>query len=177
MQSSSSVALADSSAVPSSPSAAPFPLTPIERGWQHRTYSILREVLGPDFHGPSSSHTGAPQLIAREAHKALGAAPKKANVKLVNSFATTGDGHKTPIAVVAGLLGIGTTDPRTAIAVVIADQAGLAVEFEKVKDPNEHENTIEISLSNCTKGVFVKAISIGGGNFEILEKRVFSVAA
>lgn len=177
MQSSSSVALADSSAVPSSPSAAPFPLTPIERGWEHRTYSILREVLGPDFHGPSSSHTGAPQLIAREAHKALGAAPTTANVKLVNSFATTGDGHKTPIAVVAGLLGLATTDPRTPMALVLAEEAGVTVEFEKVKDPTEHENTLEISLRNCTKAVFVKAISIGGGNFEILEKRSFSLAA
>lgn len=176
MQSSSS-AVADPPASSSSPRATIFPLTPIQRGWKHRRYSILREVLGPDFHGPSSSHTAAPQLIAFEAYKLLGDTPKAAYVKLVNSFATTGDGHRTPIAVVAGLLGIHTTDSRTPMARAIAEKMGVSIVLEKVEDSTEHPNTLELDLHDGTKAVFVKAISIGGGNFEIIEKREVALAA
>ena len=175
---SSSVAQAESSAVASSPSAPPSVLLgPIERGWQHRRYSILREVLGPDFHGPSSSHTAAPQLIAYEAYQMLGGVPETARVKLVNSFATTGDGHRTIIAVTAGLMGISTTDPRTPIAVVLAAELGVRIELERVEDLAEHPNTLELQLRRGTKAAFLKAISIGGGNFEILEKRDLAQAA
>lgn len=169
---SSSVAVAESSATSSSsPSVTRIALTPIERGWPHRRYSILREVLGPDFHGPSSSHTAAPQLIALEAHHMLGGVPDLAKVKLFNSFATTGDGHRTPVAIVAGLLGIKTTDPRTPHALAIARQSDLTVSFERTEDPAEHPNTVELELRRGLISVRMKGISIGGGNFEILEQK------
>lgn len=175
---SSSATWADSSARSPSPSATRIALTPIERGWPHRRYSILREVLGPDFHGPSSSHTAAPQLIGFEAYRMLGGVPDFAKVKLFNSFATTGDGHRTPIAVVAGLLGIKTTDPRTPDAMTIAKQNDLDVTFEKLEDAAEHPNTVELELQRGPIRVRVKGISIGGGNFEIIEKkRDYALAA
>jgi L-serine dehydratase len=175
---SSSAALADSSASSSSPSATRIALTPIERGWPHRRYSILREVLGPDFHGPSSSHTAAPQLIALEAHAMLGGVPDFAKVKLFNSFATTGEGHRTQIAVVAGLLGIKTTDPRTPEAKAIAKQNDLDVIFVKLEDTMAHPNTLELELQRGPVSVRMKGISTGGGNFEILEKkRNYALAA
>ncbi len=150
-----------------SPAAKSIALTPHERGWQHRRYSILREVLGPDFHGPSSSHTAGPQLIALEAHRRLGGVPDAAKVRLLNSFATTGDGHRTPIAVVAGLLGIETTDPRTPDAVAIAEQNHLVVTFERLQDASEHPNTLELELRRGSVTLCLKGISIGGGNIEI----------
>lgn len=168
---SSSVAVADSSAPSSSPSATRIPLTPIERGWPARTYSILYEVLGPDFHGPSSSHTAAPQLIALHAHHAVGGKPDKARVKLVNSFATTGDGHRTPVAVIAGLLGIETTDPRTPDAVEIARAEAFPVIFEKDEDAGEHPNTLVLELKRGDVTVRIKAISIGGGNYQIVDEK------
>jgi L-serine dehydratase len=145
-------------------------LTPVERGWQHRRYSILREVLGPDFHGPSSSHTAAPQLIALEAHGMLGGVPDFAKVKLFNSFAKTGEGHRTNIAIVAGLLGFKTTDPRTPNAIDIAKQNGLGVAFEKLVDLKEHVNAVELELQRGPISVHMKGISTGGGNFEIVDK-------
>jgi L-serine dehydratase len=175
---SSSLAVADSSAGCSSPPATRIPLTPIERDWPARTYSILYEVLGPDFHGPSSSHTAAPQLIALHAHQAVGGTPDKARVKLVNSFSTTGDGHRTPVAVTAGLLGIETTDPRTPDAVEIARATGLPVVFEKSEDAREHPNTLVLELKRCGVTLRLKAISIGGGNYEIVdEKRAVALVA
>ena len=173
----SSFALADSSARCVSRSATRIALTPVERGWSHRRYSILREVLGPDFHGPSSSHTAAPQLIALEARRLLDGVPSFAKVKLFNSFATTGEGHRTQIAIVAGLLGIKTTDPRTPDAMAIARQNDLAVTFEKHQDAAEHPNTLELELQGGSILVRMKGISIGGGNFEIVEKKRGSALA
>lgn len=136
------------------------------------------EVLGPDFHGPSSSHTAAPQLIALHAHQAVGGTPEKARVRLVNSFATTGDGHRTPVAVIAGLLGIEPTDPRTPDAVEIARASGLCVVFEKGEDAGEHPNTLVLELKRGGVTLRLKAISIGGGNYEIVdEKRAVALAA
>lgn len=173
---SSSVVVAIAPKVSSSRSR--IPLSPTERGWPARRYSILYEVLGPDFHGPSSSHTAAPQLIALDAYNTLGGVPDSAHVTLYNSFASTGEGHRTNIAVTAGLLGITTTDPRTPEAMAIAREIGLEVRFEKVEAESEHPNTIVLQLKRGAETLYMKGISIGGGNRDIVEtKRELAVAA
>jgi len=154
-----------------------IPLSPIERDWPARRYSILTEVLGPDFHGPSSSHTAAPQLIALDAFHMLGGVPDSANVTLYNSFATTGEGHRTPVAVTAGLLGIATTDPRTPEAVDIAQEVGLQVSFERVESTSEHPNTLVLQLKRGSEELTMKGISIGGGNRDIVETKRRGAAA
>ena len=174
----SSVVTADSSAIPPLSVATPILLSPTERGWKHRRFSILREVLGPDFHGPSSSHTGAPQLMGITVHHLLGGPPEYAAVVLLNSFAMTGAGHRTHIAVVAGLLGIRPTDPLTPNAMQLAAQRGLIVRFTPKVDPAEHPNTLILKVQRGPMALEVKGISIGGGNFEIVEvKRAFASAA
>lgn len=151
----------------SRPPSSFYPTTPEERGWPQRHYSILKDVLGPDFHGPSSSHTAGPQKIAVAAFEALGGRPDYTRVTLFNSFATTGEGHKTPVAVVAGLMGFDTTDPRTPDAIYLADEAGMVVEFIPLEDPNEHPNAMELELQRGDRVIQVKGVSIGGGNVDI----------
>lgn len=133
-----------------------------------RRYSMLEDVLGPVGHGPSSSHTIAPHLAAREAHEMVGGTPETADVWLVNSMATTGEGHGTPVAIAGGLMGLEATDPRTADALTAAEQIGLDVVFHKVtNDDLEHPNTIYMRLQRGGFTLHVKVVSIGGGNYEI----------
>ncbi len=107
----------------------------------------------------------------------LGGVPDAARVRLINSFATTGDGHRTPIAVAAGLLGISTRDPRTPKALILAGENDVDIRFERTEDAKEHPNTLELWLRRGTRTVLLKAISIGAGNYEILNRHELTVAA
>ena len=76
----------------------------------------LFDVLGPVMIGPSSSHTAGAAKIGYTAQKLLGEVPAQADIGLYGSFATTGKGHGTDRALVAGLLGLRPDDPcRTAL--------------------------------------------------------------
>jgi len=154
----------------SDPAAVRIALTPEERGWQPEPYSILRQVLGPDFHGPSSSHTAAPQLIALKARELLGGTPDRAYVTLYNSFATTGKGHGTDTAIIAGLLGLATTNPDTPNADAIAKEKGLTIEWETRHDDADyrHPNGVALDLERDGVRLQMYAISTGGGNFRVL---------
>ena len=66
----------------------------------------LFDVLGPVMIGPSSSHTAGAARIGYTAQKLLGDIPAEADIGLYGSFATTGRGHGTDRALVAGLLGL-----------------------------------------------------------------------
>lgn len=68
--------------------------------------SILFEVLGPIGHGPSSSHTMAPHRAAYAAFQKLGGMPDSVVITFYNSFAGTAEGHRTDMAIAAGLLGM-----------------------------------------------------------------------
>ena len=72
----------------------------------------LFDVLGPVMIGPSSSHTAGAARIGYTAQKLLGDVPAEADIGLYGSFATTGRGHGTDRALVAGLLGLRPDDPR-----------------------------------------------------------------
>ena len=62
----------------------------------------LFDVLGPVMIGPSSSHTAGAAKIGYTAQKLLGEVPAQADIGLYGSFATTGKGHGTDRALVAG---------------------------------------------------------------------------
>lgn len=71
----------------------------------------LFDVLGPVMIGPSSSHTAGAARIGYTAQKLLGEIPAQADIGLYGSFATTGKGHGTDKALVAGLLACGPMIP------------------------------------------------------------------
>ena len=58
--------------------------------------------------------------------------PRRAELLLHGSFAATGSGHGTDKALVAGILGLATDDPRVADAVADAVRACAAAEREGV---------------------------------------------
>ena len=72
----------------------------------------LFDILGPVMVGPSSSHTAGAVRIGRMARALLGREPVRAELLLHGSFASTGEGHGTHQALVAGLLGLSPDDPQ-----------------------------------------------------------------
>lgn len=65
--------------------------------------------------GPSSSHTAGAVRIGQMTRKLLNDRPVKGEILLHGSFATTGKGHGTDKALVAGILGFSTDQSMTAM--------------------------------------------------------------
>ncbi len=120
-------------------------------------------MIGPVMIGPSSSHTAGACRIGLVSRFLLGHAPTEARIGLHASFAKTGRGHGTHLALVAGLLGFAPDDPRLPRAFEEAKAAGLAVTFEDVDLGDVHPNTARIDLSGGGSDVSVVASSTGGG--------------
>ena len=89
----------------------------------------LFDILGPVMVGPSSSHTAGAVRIGQLARALLGQQPAKAEILLHGSFASTGKGHGTPQALVAGLLGLFPDDPRVPDSFALAAERGLEYTF------------------------------------------------
>ena len=75
----------------------------------------LFDILGPVMVGPSSSHTAGAVRIGYISEKLLQDHVRKAEILLHGSFATTGIGHGTDKALIAGLLGMHPDDIRQAL--------------------------------------------------------------
>ena len=67
-----------------------------------QTYDLF-DIIGPRMVGPSSSHTAGAARLGRMANKIAGGHVKRAHITLFGSFATTGRGHGTDKAIVAGV--------------------------------------------------------------------------
>lgn len=129
-----------------------------------RTHSVF-EVIGPVMIGPSSSHTAGAVRIGRLARAIFGEQPANVSIVLHGSFATTGRGHGTDLALVAGLLGMAPDDERIRRADEEARAAGMGVEFLSQDLGEAHPNTARITMTSSTgrTGV-VQGSSIGGAD-------------
>lgn len=129
-----------------------------------KTYG-LRDIIGPIMVGPSSSHTAGALALASMARKLFGEQPERAVFTLYGSFAATGSGHGTDKALVAGILGLATDDPRVADAFALAMAAGVSVEI--IWDTTTevaHPNTVDIRCeSREGRTLEMRGVSIGGG--------------
>ena len=123
----------------------------------------LLDMIGPVMIGPSSSHTAGACRLGLVAHHLLGEVPRHAHIGLHASFAKTGRGHGTHLALIAGILGYAPHDPRLARAFEEAKEAGLKFEFEDVDLGDVHPNTARIVLKGDTQEVTVQGSSTGGG--------------
>jgi len=128
----------------------------------------LFDILGPVMVGPSSSHTAGAVRIGYMAQKLLKDKPVKAQIFLHGSFATTGVGHGTDKALVAGLLEMQPDDIRIPNSFEIAKREGLRFEFHNTNLSDAHPNTALIILDG-EKGrhLEVEAASVGGGRIMI----------
>lgn len=132
------------------------------------------DILGPIMIGPSSSHTAGAARIARLASSLAGEFTA-AHCQLHGSFAATGRGHGTDVAITAGLIGIHESDERLRDAFRLADEAGKRITFETADLGDVHENTVRISF-DTPKGVLtVTGSSTGGGNILLTEFNGFSI--
>ena len=120
--------------------------------------------------GPSSSHTAGAAKIGYTAQKLLGEVPAQADIGLYGSFATTGKGHGTDRALVAGLLGLRPDDPRLPDSFALAQKAGMKFIIHPVELRAAHPNTTVLTLkSRSGRTLTLKAASVGGGRIRVTE--------
>lgn len=128
----------------------------------------LFDLLGPVMVGPSSSHTAGAVRIGRIARALLGEEPARAELKLHGSFASTGAGHGTPQALIAGLLGLTPDDSRVPESFALAKERGLTFSFGTCTLRDVHPNSVLIDLEGVHGGrLEVGASSPGGGRTSV----------
>ncbi|AFZ69182.1 L-serine dehydratase, iron-sulfur-dependent, beta subunit [Deinococcus peraridilitoris DSM 19664] len=125
-------------------------------------------MIGPVMIGPSSSHTAGACRIGLVARALLGHPPEHARIGLHASFAKTGRGHGTHLAIVAGLLGFSPADPRLPRAFEEAQGAGVNYEFTDVDLGDVHPNSARLDLSGGGNETSVIASSTGGGVIHVV---------
>jgi L-serine dehydratase len=131
--------------------------------------SVFR-ILGPIMTGPSSSHTAGAVRIGRTARLLFGNQPNNVTIYFHGSFAETWKGHGSDKAIIGGLLGFKTFDERIKDAYKYAKEAGMKVEFKKIKLGRKyHPNSIKIIIKDKENPVNLIAESVGGGDIVIRE--------
>lgn len=124
----------------------------IERNIKENTRMNIFDIMGPVMVGPSSSHTAGAVKIGYISRRLLGEELASAKILLYGSFLTTGKGHGTRKALVAGLLGMKTDDIRIPEALEIAERAGIEVEFGEALLKEAHPNTAQLFLTGYQDG-------------------------
>lgn len=129
------------------------------------------DVIGPIMIGPSSSHTAGAVRLGRVARSLLGEPVAEAVIGLHGSFASTGRGHGTDRALIAGLLGWRTDDANLPRSFNAAAESGLVFRFETVNLGAEaHPNSVIFDLKGIGGSTLqTLGCSIGGGRVKITE--------
>ena len=133
------------------------------------------DIIGPVMVGPSSSHTAGAVRIGAFARMVLGTGPEHALIQLHGSFAATGEGHGTPLALLAGLLGLAPDDERIRNAETLAAERGLAYRFEPVDLGDVHPNSVRMRLEASGTVLELCASSVGGGRISVWDIDGFEV--
>ena len=140
------------------------------RSQRRNTPMNLFDILGPVMVGPSSSHTAGAVRIGRMARALLGQEPVRAQLLLHGSFASTGEGHGTHQALVAGLLGLSPADGRVPDSFRLARERGLSFSFGTCVLRDVHPNSALIRLEDAGGGQLeVGASSPGGGRIRVFQ--------
>lgn len=129
------------------------------------------DIIGPVMVGPSSSHTAGAVRLGNAALAILGEPVAEAVIGLHGSFAQTGRGHGTDLALVAGLMGWATDDLRIPQAFAHAEEAGLMYSFKNINAGDAaHPNFVNFHLTGRTgRKSQVAGASVGGGRVVISE--------
>lgn len=138
-------------------------------------YNSVFDIIGPVMIGPSSSHTAGAARIGKAARNLLGSEPNWAKIHLYESFAKTHKGHGTDFALVGGLLGFETDDPRMNQSLEMAKERHFSIDFIEDTAAVDHPNTARLIVGNDQNQVELVGISIGGGKVEITELNGFKL--
>lgn len=130
----------------------------------------LFDIVGPVMVGPSSSHTAGAVRIGYIGRMLLNEPVKKADIYLHGSFLSTGRGHGTDRALIAGLLGMHTEDERIPISFQIADEQGMKYSFKGIELQDAHPNSVLMRLTGIQgRELEIVAASLGGGRIKICQ--------
>lgn len=131
----------------------------------------LFDIIGPIMVGPSSSHTAGACKIGNVARRLFGEEIKSAEVLFMGSFSSTGKGHGTDKAIIAGLLGMAVDDTEIPDAFEIAEKRGMKFSIKSGNEDIEGKpNTARMNLVGVNgKKMTILGASVGGGRIEILE--------
>lgn len=135
----------------------------------------LFDIVGPIMVGPSSSHTAGAVRLGLAARRILGAHIQRAKIVLHGSFAATYWGHRTDVALIAGLLGMGMDDERIPQALDLAKKAGLDYSFESRDLGDVHPNSVWMQVEGSQDQIALAGASVGGGRIQIFELNGFEV--
>ena len=131
----------------------------------------LTDIIGPVMVGPSSSHTAGAVKIGNIGRKLLGSDLKRADLYFHGSFRTTGKGHGTDRALVAGLLGWNVDDEKIPESLEFAKKSGIEINMYPIDLGDEyHPNSVKMVLyGENKKSLEVIGSSVGGGQIMIVE--------
>lgn len=136
----------------------------------------LTDIIGPIMIGPSSSHTAGAARIGKLAQEIYARPFQSVHFALHGSFAETGTGHGTDLALIGGVLGFDMDDERLIDARKYAAERGIEVSFSKVDLGLVHPNTVRItfksntdSLATAAETFEVLGSSIGGAEIRIVK--------
>lgn len=123
------------------------------------------DIIGPVMIGPSSSHTAGALRIAYLASSLVAGRVIHARFTLYGSFARTSRGHGTDRALVAGVCGFSSDDPRIRDSFFYAALEGITYDFvldfeDKSVGPLTLDVLIETEDGDKT---LVRGESLGGG--------------
>ncbi len=125
----------------------------------------ITNIIGPIMIGPSSSHTAGVVKIGLLANRILNCVPKKVTIVWYGSFAKTYIGHGSDKAIIAGLLGMNTSDEGIRKSLETAKELGMEFEFKTSNDEGYHPNTLKIiGLNDQNEQRELMAASVGGGS-------------
>lgn len=123
----------------------------------------LLDIIGPSMIGPSSSHTAGACRIGLMAGRIFGCNIEKVEFTLYNSFAKTGFGHGTELALLGGVMGFYPNNPLIKNAINIAKDKKIDFKFTHKEDVNIHPNGVDIEFGAENKKVSVSGSSLGAG--------------
>jgi L-serine dehydratase len=131
----------------------------------------LFDIIGPVMVGPSSSHTAGAVRLGNLAKAILNEPVSQATIGLHGSFAQTGQGHGTDLALIAGLMGWATDDLRIPEAFDYAKQTRLSFTFQTINFGDAaHPNIVRFELKGIHGAACeVVGTSVGGGRVVINE--------
>jgi L-serine dehydratase len=122
----------------------------------------LFDILGPVMIGPSSSHTAGAVRLGLMARAIAGGTPDSVRITLHGSFAATGTGHGTDLALIAGLLGMHPDNPGIVNAFDAARAENMAVVIDSADLGNVHPNSARFELERHGEKLLVEGASVGG---------------
>lgn len=127
-------------------------------------YNSIFDVLGPIMVGPSSSHTAGAARLGKIARYIADSDIRSVQITLHGSFAETGKGHGTEMALAAGIMGMEPHDEKLRYSLQIAKESGIDISFKKADIKGAHPNTARFMIERHDgTHITVTGASIGGG--------------